>query len=112
MSNRRHFADRRIADLIDYRTFFQTKDTWPIKDNADPLDGWSLKEVENSSSGPAVADMYGKLFCYIRAVLRAFLVRLSNLQISFRLFQVEASQLPDYLERGHFSRIEVRRIRG
>jgi hypothetical protein len=80
-----------------------------MRDNADPLYGWSLKEVEDSSSGPAAADIYGKLFYHVHAVLRAFLLRLSDLQVSFRLFQADASDLPDYLEGGSFSRIEVRK---
>jgi hypothetical protein len=42
-------------------------------------------------------------------VLRAFLLRLSGLQVSFRLFQVDAFDLPDHLEGRSFSRIEVRR---
>jgi hypothetical protein len=80
-----------------------------MRDNADPLNGWSTNEVEDTSSGPATADIYGKLFYHVRAVLRAFLLRLSGLQVSFRLFQVDASDLPDYLKAGSFSRIEVRR---
>jgi hypothetical protein len=80
-----------------------------MHDNADPLNGWSSKEVENTSSGPAAADIYGKLFYYVRAVLRAFLLRLSGLQVSFRLFQVDASELLDHVEGSSFSRVEVRR---
>lgn len=94
---------------MDHSTFFQTIDAWPIHDNADPLNGWSAKEVENTSSGPATADIYGKLFYHLRAVLRAFLLRLPGLQVSFRLFQVEACDLLDYLGTESFSRIEVRR---
>ncbi|OBT80489.1 hypothetical protein VF21_00845 [Pseudogymnoascus sp. 05NY08] len=88
-------------------TFFQTADTWPIRDNADPLNGWSLKEVEDCSSGPASNDIYGKLFYYLRTELRAFALRLSDLQISFWLFQMNASDLPNHLETSFFSRIEV-----
>lgn len=79
-----------------------------MRDDADPLNGWSSKEVEDSSSGPAAADIYGKLFYHVRTVLRAFLLRLSGLQVSFQLFQVDASDLPNHLEGGFFSRIEVR----
>lgn len=93
---------------MDYRTFFQTTDTWPLHDNADPLNGWSLKEVEDTSSGPAGADIYGKLFYHVRTVLRACLLRLSDLQVSFRLLQVDASTLRDDLDGEYFSRIEVR----
>jgi hypothetical protein len=80
-----------------------------MHDNADPLNGWSLKEVEATSSGPAGADVYGKLFYHVRTVLRAFLLRLSGLQVSFRLLQMDASKLRDDLNGDSFSRIEVRR---
>jgi hypothetical protein len=79
-----------------------------MRDNANPISGWSLKDVEASLSGPASADINGKLFFYVCAVLRDFLSRLSNLQVSFRIFQVDATKLPDDLEDGSFSRIEVR----
>jgi hypothetical protein len=79
-----------------------------MKDNADPLNGWSLSEVENCSSGPAAADIYGKIFYYLRAVLRTFLGRLASLQVSFCLFQLDVSNLPEHLEGGTFSRIEVK----
>ena len=80
-----------------------------MHDNADPLNGWSLKEVQNTSSGPAANDIYGKLFYHVRTVLRAFLLRVSGLQVSFQLFQLDASELPDHLGAGSFSRIEVRK---
>ncbi|KAK4237717.1 hypothetical protein C8A03DRAFT_44438 [Achaetomium macrosporum] len=92
-------------------TFFQDTDAWPMYDNADPLNGWSLQEVRDYPSGPATADIYGKLFYYLRAVLRAFAVRLSSLQVAFRLFQMDASDLAtDHLESGSFDRIEVSNI--
>ncbi|KAL2128172.1 hypothetical protein VTI74DRAFT_9548 [Chaetomium olivicolor] len=55
-------------------TFFQDTETWPMHDYADPLNGWSLKEVEECPSGPATVDIYGKLFYHVGAMLRAFLV--------------------------------------
>lgn len=82
-----------------------------MADNADPLHGWSSKEVEDSSSGPAIADIYGKLYYHVHAVLRGFILSLSSLQVSFRLFQMDASDLPNYLESGAFNRIEVRHLR-
>jgi len=103
------FGSRRYDFREPNPTFFQSTDIWPMKDNADPLHGWSSKEVEDSWSGPASADIYGKLFYHVRAVLRAFLLRFSGLQVSFRFFQVDASDLPNHLEDGSFSRIEVRR---
>lgn len=80
-----------------------------MHDNADPLNGWSLKEVEDTSSGPAAADIYGKLFYHVRTVLRAFLLRLVGLEVSFQLHQLDASDLPEKLGEVCFSRIEVRR---
>jgi hypothetical protein len=78
-----------------------------MKDSADPLGGWSSEEVADMSSGPATADIYGKLFYYIRRLLRSFLDRLSSLDVTFKLFQVGASSLADHFELDAFSRIEV-----
>lgn len=81
-----------------------------MADDADPLQGWSLKDVEDTSSGPATADIYGKLYNHIQAELRAFLGRLSDMQVSFRLLCVDfKDQLGYFLERDSFSRIEVGR---
>ncbi|PYI11901.1 hypothetical protein BO78DRAFT_440822 [Aspergillus sclerotiicarbonarius CBS 121057] len=91
-------------------TFFQTHNSWPMKDDADPRSGWSSKEVSDMSSGPATADIYGKLFLYIRGMLQSFLGRLSELDLSFRFFQLDASQLPEHLMSNSFSRIEVSNI--
>jgi hypothetical protein len=102
--------DRRIDAC---RTFFQTTDAWPLHDNADPLNGWLLKDIEATSSGPATADIYGKLFYHVRGVLGSFLRRLSGLAATFRLLQVDALELPDYLEPDEsFNRIEVWRLPG
>lgn len=78
-----------------------------MPDNADPLTGWSPEEVHRTSSGPAKADIYGKLFVHLRTVLRSFLQRLSSSQVSFELYQEDASVLPGYLSHGSYSRIEV-----
>ncbi|KAJ5389499.1 uncharacterized protein N7496_000567 [Penicillium cataractarum] len=91
-------------------TFFQTIDMWPMKDNADPHHGWSLEEVSNTSSGAATADTYGKLFFYIRGVLDSFLDRVSDLRVSFKLLNFDAFDLPDHLDAGSFSRIDVSNI--
>lgn len=81
-----------------------------MKDNADPLHGWCSKEVAQTSSGAATADIYGKLFYYLRAVLRTFLVRLRNSNVSFQLYEVDAVDLPAYLGSEAFSRIEASEI--
>ena len=109
MSPTRHQAEQ---ILTVHRTFFQDPDIWPMHDNADPLNEWSLQAVEETPSGPASADIYGKLFYHIRAMLQAFLLRLSGLQTSFRLLQVNARDLSDHLENASFNRIEVRNLHG
>jgi hypothetical protein len=92
-------------------TFFQDANNWPMLDNADPLHGWSSKEVEDRSTGPATADIYGKLFYHVRAMVQAFVVRLSGSRVAFRLFQMDATDLvKNHLESNSesFNRIEVR----
>ncbi|KAF3387278.1 hypothetical protein F1880_000152 [Penicillium rolfsii] len=91
-------------------TFFQTNDTWPMMDNADPLHGWPLEEVLNTNSGAATADTYGKLFYYLRGLLRSFLDRVSNLKVSFKLLHLDAAVLSDDLDDNSFSRIDVSNI--
>ncbi|KAL7909005.1 hypothetical protein GGI35DRAFT_493828 [Trichoderma velutinum] len=88
-------------------TLFHVPDSWPMADCADPLQGWSLKDVEDSPSGPATADIYGKLLNHIRTVLRAFLIHLSDSKISFQLFCAEFEELSTLLDHGSFNRIEV-----
>ncbi|KAG8157039.1 hypothetical protein KVR01_013029 [Diaporthe batatas] len=81
--------------------------TWPMTDNADPLSGWSSKAVHQTHIGHAKADIYGKLFAYLRKLFRSFLHRLScQQQFSFRMHQVNASALGEFLEMGSYSRIE------
>lgn len=78
-----------------------------MKDNADPLHGWSLKEVSNTTSGAATADTYGKLFFYLRGLLHSFLDRIVIAKVSFQLLHHDASCLPDHLDKDSFSRIDV-----
>ncbi|KAJ5272980.1 hypothetical protein N7478_008105 [Penicillium angulare] len=91
-------------------TFFRDDGSWNMKDSADPLHGWSLEDVVNTSSGPAEADLYGKLFYYVREALQTFLLQLSSMNASLNLFQMDASLLPEHLEKDSFSRIEVSNI--
>ena len=78
-----------------------------MNDSADPLNGWSSEEIANTSSGAATADIYGKLFFYIRGLLRSFLDRLSSLNSVFKILRADASSLPDLVDGNAFSRIEV-----
>ena len=93
--------------LIQNSTLFQNNDNWPMKDSADPLDGWSWEEVAATSSGPASADVYGKLFYYLQGLVRGFLGQLSSLKITFKIFQMDIISLSDHVEDGTLSRVEV-----
>lgn len=67
-----------------------------------------MDDVDATSSGAAVADVYGKLFHHVGDLLRSFRRHLSVLLMNFRLLQADALQLPKLLgPNAHFSRIEV-----
>ncbi|KAK3901827.1 hypothetical protein C8A05DRAFT_16048 [Staphylotrichum tortipilum] len=106
------FGSRRDEFREPNPTIFHSTDAWPMPDNADPLNGWSTRQVEYCDTGPATADIYGKLFYHVNSVMRAFILRLSTLQAVFRLFQTDAAELvkSPNLEAGSFSRIEVSNI--
>ncbi|KAF4990604.1 hypothetical protein FGRMN_8363 [Fusarium graminum] len=91
-------------------TFFQTADNWPMHDNADPLNGWSVKQIEATSTGLATSDIYGKLYYYVRAMLKVFLDRVSTADVSFVFLQVDACELPGQVQDHLFDRIEVSNI--
>lgn len=78
-----------------------------MADDADPLDGWPLEEVLRTSSGPATADTYGKLYFHLRGVLGRFIKRISEANIVFEMHHADASSLPHRLENNQFSRIDV-----
>lgn len=70
------------------------------------VDG-SVKEVEDTLSGPPSADIHGKLFYHVHETLRDFLRRISNFRMSFSMWQLETHDFPIYLEPDSFHRIEV-----
>lgn len=78
-----------------------------MPDSADPRNGWSSEEVAATSSGVASNDVYGKLFYFVRKELRQFVKRISNLETSFKLLQVDVLELPGHVGNQPFTRIEV-----
>lgn len=81
-----------------------------MKDSADPLDGWNLSEVLKVQCGPASNDSYGKLFYFLTSLFSRFYHRLSVLEASFELLNLDAKNLRDHLPDGTFSRIEVHTV--
>ncbi|PYH42140.1 uncharacterized protein BP01DRAFT_405627 [Aspergillus saccharolyticus JOP 1030-1] len=88
-------------------TFFQSADRWPMSDNADPMQGWSLEKVLDTSSGAATADYYGKLYFHLRELLGAFLDRTAGAQISFQICNLDSTRLCSLLRHHSFSRIDI-----
>src|SRR5271169_1273702 len=66
------------------RTFYQMKDFWPMMDSADPIEGWSAKEVIQKAP-LAKNDTYGSLFMYIQDILLEFCYKIASLKIRFQL---------------------------
>lgn len=89
-----------------FSTFFQDG-KWNMPDNANPQDGWPEKELAEYPHPPASSDVYGKMFYYLRAVLRDFLTRVAEGKVTFRLFHMDAAQLPKHVEAASFDRIDV-----
>ncbi|KAL4811860.1 hypothetical protein BDW67DRAFT_179221 [Aspergillus spinulosporus] len=91
-------------------TIYNNSTTWPMIDNADPRHGWRAEDIERTSTGTATADIYGKLFYYLRGTISSFLTRLRSMNALFRLLQVDAASLADYLDSDSFSRIDASNI--
>ncbi|TLD18871.1 extracellular exo-polygalacturonase [Venturia nashicola] len=104
------FGSSRQSYNVPNPTFFQTADVWPLKDSADPADGWETKDVMAAPMGDLLNDAYGKLYFYVKDVLTSFRRRIQTMKISFNLYQEDAKSLTDYLSPGTFSRIEVSNI--
>jgi hypothetical protein len=86
-------------------------DVWPMKDSADPIQGWPIEEVIQKAP-PAKNDIYGSLFFYLQDVLWQFCHQIGSLKLRIQLFQVDALKLPSLLkqygpDQCSFDRIEV-----
>ena len=63
----------------------------------------------STNAGPAVEDVYGKLYFHIKDCLFAFHERVRELKTTISLHRLDANQLPRALQAGErFDRIEVR----
>ncbi|KAL2219085.1 hypothetical protein M432DRAFT_653989 [Thermoascus aurantiacus ATCC 26904] len=94
-------------------TLYRTKDRWPMKDSADPLEGWPLDEVISKAT-LAKKDIYGSLFFYLQDLLSRYCRRLGAMSI-IHLFHLDAVNLPSSLKNDgvspcSFDRIEVSNI--
>ncbi|CAA9965929.1 DUF4470 multi-domain protein [Pyrenophora teres f. maculata] len=90
-------------------TFFVEKDVWPMRDDADPLAGWSYNEYITHSKA-AKNDVYGTFFNFLRSLFMEFCKQIHSVKIAFTLFDVDAVKLPSYLTDITFDRIEVSNV--
>ncbi|KAK1753835.1 hypothetical protein QBC47DRAFT_303201 [Echria macrotheca] len=90
-------------------TLFQANGYWSMCDKSDPLDGWPMLEIRDRPF-PAKEDCYGQLFVYLRKKLKSFLERLAVVNINFEMHCVDVRELPQYLERDKYTRIEASNI--
>ncbi|KAK6392117.1 hypothetical protein LTR65_003889 [Meristemomyces frigidus] len=100
------FGHHRHLFIAPNPTFYQTAD-WPMKDSADPLEGWALDDILQAGAGPATNDVYGKLFYYLKGLLFSCQRRLSSLNVSFELSNCAAEDLGKQLKADAFARIEA-----
>ena len=110
LTRKRHsllsFYVRGPADFIS--TFFYKDRIWPIKDDASPLEGWDYYEYIKFAP-KATNNIMGGFFFFLRNTLLRFCKRIKDIDIYFRLFNIDARELPDHLstEKSQFDRIEV-----
>ena len=79
-----------------------------MRDDASPLEGWDYYEYIRFAP-KATNDVMGSFFFFLRDALLRFCRRIKDINIHFRLFNVDARELRDYLstEESQFDRIEV-----
>ncbi|KAJ0413015.1 hypothetical protein BJY00DRAFT_322735 [Aspergillus carlsbadensis] len=78
-------------------TLFQDTELWPMADYADPLDGWTLGEILQTSYG-AENDIYGQLHQHVIGFLRKFCEKLPALKLNISLLNMDAGSLPKCID--------------
>ncbi|KAJ5928510.1 hypothetical protein N7466_007466 [Penicillium verhagenii] len=91
-------------------TFWHDADAPFQRGDGDPLDGWNPTEVFNIWSGPAINDIYGKLWIYLGSVLVRFFNRVKDLNVTFKVLNSRFEALPWALGDTKFDRIDTSNI--
>ncbi|KAI0435019.1 hypothetical protein F5Y09DRAFT_353924 [Xylaria sp. FL1042] len=82
-------------------------DFWPLKRDADPLRGWDLAAInENSDTGGADNDIYGKMFYYVRDLFKRFILKLRAANVTFHVLPYNGFDLTQETKL-EFDRIET-----
>ncbi|KAI1368344.1 hypothetical protein F5Y08DRAFT_355541 [Xylaria arbuscula] len=80
---------------------------WPLKQDADPLRGWDLYEVnKNEEIGAARNDIYGKLFYHVRDLFKRFILKLRTAKVTFHVLPFSGYDFADETSQ-RFDRIET-----
>ncbi|PGH28167.1 hypothetical protein AJ80_00057 [Polytolypa hystricis UAMH7299] len=105
------FSASRETFKIPNATFFQGNLEWSMPDSANPLDGWKLEEILQTSYG-AKDDVYGQLYLCVKSNLQKFCEKLATLKLDIRLFRMDAADLPYRILDGKkwYDRIELSNI--
>jgi hypothetical protein len=79
-----------------------------MKDDVSPLKGWDYHEYIRFAP-KATNNVIGSFFFFLRDMLLCFCKRIKDINIYFRLFNIDARELPDHLsiEESQFDYIEV-----
>lgn len=75
-------------------------------DDACPLQGWDYNEYIKFAP-EATNDVMGSFFYFLRDTFLQFCKRIEDVDVQFRLFNVDARELPSYLSGTRFDCIEV-----
>lgn len=67
-----------------------------MKDDASPLEGWDYDEYIKFAP-KAANDVMGSFFFFLRDMFLRFCKRLKDIDVHFRLFNVDAQELPNYV---------------
>ncbi|KAF1977218.1 hypothetical protein BU23DRAFT_596674 [Bimuria novae-zelandiae CBS 107.79] len=84
---------------------FTVPNPWPLGWMVNPLHGWDEPDYMKHAQ-VAKADHYGALFFFLRSTLQEFCVLIRNMNIKFRVYNRDASTLPQ-VEKLQFDRIEI-----
>ena len=73
-----------------------------MRDDASPFEGWDYHKYIRFAP-KATNDVMGSFFFLLRDTLLRFCQRIKDLNIHFRLFNVDARELPDHLSARNLS---------
>lgn len=83
---------------------------WMQKDPADPLHGWSLRDIKTTDHGSpknVKADLYGNLYFFLRKLLGDFHSRLRTHRVDFELVTASAQDLNSISLTKTFDRVDA-----